>query len=91
MSMSFTVSRIRRREPATSIRSAPPWAASASATRAAISRARARGVRARPACQRAIDLRIFSRVFSRMPGTRRISPDRASASSRETESTPSRS
>jgi len=91
ISMSFTVSRMRRRDPATSIRSAPPRAASASVTRAATARARGRGVRARPAFQRAIPLRMFARVFSRMPGTRRISPDSASASSRSTESAPSRS
>src|SRR3989442_17234 len=39
ISMSFTVSRMRRRDPATSIRSAPPRAASASVTRAATARA----------------------------------------------------
>src|SRR5438034_487290 len=91
MSMSFTVSRMRRSEPAISSRSTPPCALSASATCRATSRAAGSSARARPALCCAIAFRRFSQVFFWMPATPMIWPLWHAASSRSIVSMPATS
>ena len=89
--MSLTVSFIRRRLPASAIRSTAPCARSDAAIASAKGSAAPSGIRSCPLFQTAIPLRMFSSVLAWMPGMPTSLCAFASASSFSTESTPARS